>query len=179
MNVVTIESFVQWVISLVSDYLYAGIFTAALIETIFPPIPSEIIFPLAGYIASQNGMSIIHVIVLGLSGAAGSTAGAFGIYLIARKLGRIALLRYLRYAKINEARLTQVDSWFEKHGAKAVLFARMVPGLRELISIPAGVLKMKVDKFLIFTFAGSCVWSVSLTLVGYYFGIASLHLLGI
>ena len=133
MNVVTIEPFVQWVISLVSDYLYAGIFTAALIETIFPPIPSEVIFPLAGYIASQNDMSFIHVIVLGLSGAAGSTAGALGIYLIALKLGRIALLRYLRYARINEAHLTKVDIWFEKHGTKAVLFARMVPGLRELI----------------------------------------------
>jgi len=173
----TIESFVQWVVSLVSDYLYAGIFTAALIETIFPPIPSEIIFPLAGYIASQNSMPFIHVIVLGLSGAAGSTVGAFGIYLIALKLGRIALLRYLRYAKINEAQLTKVDTWFAKHGTKAVLFGRMIPGLRELISIPAGVLKMRIDKFLVFTFVGSSAWSILLVFIGYYFGVSSLHFL--
>ena len=172
-----IESFVQWVVSLVSDYLYAGIFTAALIETIFPPIPSEIIFPLAGYIASQNNMPFIHVIVLGLSGAAGSTVGAFGIYLIALKLGRIALLRYLRYARIDEAKLTKVDNWFAKHGTKAVLFGRMVPGLRELISIPAGVLKMRIDKFLVFTFVGSSAWSILLVFIGYYFGAASLHFL--
>jgi len=174
----TIESIIQWVISLVSDYLYTGIFTAALIETIFPPIPSEVIFPLAGYIVSQNGMSFFHVIGLGLTGAAGSTVGALVIYLIALKLGRIALLRYLRYARINETQLTKVDNWFAKHGTKAVLFGRMIPGLRELISIPAGVLKMRIDKFLVFTFVGSCVWSISLSFVGYYFGITSLHLLG-
>jgi len=174
----TIESFVQWVVSLVSDYLYTGIFTAALIETIFPPIPSEVIFPLAGYIVSQNGMSFFHVIGLGLTGAAGSTVGALVIYLIALKLGRIALLRYLRYARINETQLTKVDNWFAKHGTKAVLFGRMIPGLRELISIPAGVLKMRIDKFLVFTFVGSCVWSISLSFIGYYFGITSLHLLG-
>ncbi|MGI0022102.1 MAG: DedA family protein [Nitrososphaeraceae archaeon] len=178
MNAVAIESFVQWVVSLVSDYLYAGIFIAALIETIFPPIPSEVIFPLAGYIASQNGMPFIHVIVLGLSGAAGSTLGAFGIYLIALKLGRIALLRYLRYARINETQLTKVDNWFAKHGTKAVLFGRMVPGLRELISIPAGVLKMRIDRFLVFTFVGSSIWSIMLIFIGYYFGVASLHFLG-
>jgi len=176
-NTMAIESFVQWVVSLVSDYLYAGIFTAALIETIFPPIPSEIIFPLAGYIASQNNMPFIHVIVLGLSGAAGSTVGAFGIYLIALKLGRIALLRYLRHARINEAQLTKVDNWFAKHGTKAVLFGRMIPGLRELISIPAGVLKMRIDKFLVFTFVGSSAWSILLVFIGYYFGAASLHFL--
>jgi len=177
-NVMTIESIIQWVISLVSDYLYTGIFTAALIETIFPPIPSEVIFPFAGYIASQNGMPFIHVIVLGLSGAAGSTVGAFVIYLIALKLGRIALLRYLRYARINETQLMKVDNWFAKHGTKAVLFGRMVPGLRELISIPAGVLKMRIDKFLVFTFVGSSVWSILLVFIGYYFGVASLHFLG-
>jgi len=177
-NVVTIEPFIQWVISLVSDHLYAGIFIAALIETIFPPIPSEVIFPLGGYIVSQNGMSFIHVIGLGLTGAAGSTLGAFGIYLITLKLGRIALIRYLRYARISETQLIKVDNWFEKHGTKTIFFARMMPGLRELISIPAGILKMRVDKFLIFTFAGSCVWSISLSFVGYYFGVASIHFFG-
>lgn len=174
----TIETFVQWVISLVSDYLYAGIFIAALIETIFPPIPSEAIFPLAGYIVAQNGMPFIHVIGLGATGAAGSTVGAFGIYLITLKLGRVALIRYLKYARINESQLIKVDNWFAKHGTKAVLFGRMVPGLRELISIPAGVLKMRIDKFLIFTFTGSCVWSISLSFAGYYFGVVSLPFFG-
>ena len=77
----SIETFVQWVISLVSDYLYPGIFSAALLETIFPPIPSEAIFPLAGYVVSQKNMSFFHVIGLGITGAAGSTIGALIIYL--------------------------------------------------------------------------------------------------
>ena len=174
----TVETFIQWVISLVSDYLYGGIFTAALLETIFPPIPSEAIFPLAGYIVSQNKMSIIHVIGLGITGAAGSTVGALGIYLITLKLGREALVRYLKYARITEEHLKKVDRWFAKHGEKVVLFGRMVPGIRELVSIPAGLLRMKMMKFLIFTFVGSCVWSISLSFIGYYFGVASLHFFG-
>lgn len=173
-----IETFVQWVVSLVSEYLYAGIFTAALLETIFPPIPSEVIFPLAGFVVSQNNLSFIHVIGLGIVGAAGSTAGALIIYAISLKLGRTVLLRYLRYARITEAHLDKVDRWFAKYGEKVVFFGRMVPGVREIVSIPAGILKMKIIKFTIFTFAGSCVWSISLSFAGYYFGVASLNLFG-
>lgn len=174
----SIETFVEWVISLVSDYLYGGIFVAALLETIFPPIPSEVIFPLAGYIVSQNQMQFVHVIGLGLVGAAGSTVGALGIYFLALKVGRIALVKYLRYVRVTESHLNRVDVWFTKHGEKVVFFGRMVPGIRELVSIPAGVLKMKITKFLIFTYAGSCVWCISLSLAGYYFGVASVQLFG-
>lgn len=174
----TIESFVEWVVSLVSQYLYGGIFVAALLETIFPPIPSEAIFPLAGYLVSQNNLPFVHVIGLGIIGGAGSTIGALAIYLITLKLGREGLARYLRYARITDEHLKKVDRWFAHHGEKVVFFGRMVPGIRELVSIPAGFLKMKMAKFLIFTFAGSCVWSVSLTFVGYYFGVASIHFFG-
>ena len=174
----SLETFVQWVISLVSDYLYAGIFTAALLETIFPPIPSEAIFPLAGYVVSQNKMSFFHVIGLGITGTAGSTIGALVIYLIALKIGREGLVKYLKYARITDDHLKKVDRWFAHHGEKVILFGRMVPGIRELVSIPAGFLKMNMLKFLIFTFAGSCVWGISLSLVGYYFGVASVHFFG-
>ena len=174
----SIETFVQWVISLVSDYLYAGIFTAALLETIFPPIPSEVIFPLAGYVVSQNNMPFFHVIGLGITGAAGSTIGALVIYLIALKLGRERLARHLKYVRVTDDQLKKVDSWFSHHGEKVILFGRMVPGIRELVSIPAGFLKMRMIKFLIFTFIGSCVWSISLSLIGYYFGVASVHFFG-
>ena len=174
----SIETFVQWVISLVSDYLYVGIFTAALIETIFPPIPSEVIYPLAGYLVSQNKMSFFHVIGLGITGATGSTIGALVIYLIALKIGRERLAIYLKYVHITEEHIKKVDEWFAHHGEKVILFGRMVPGIRELVSIPAGFLKMRMLKFIIFTFAGSCVWSISLSLAGYYFGIASVHFFG-
>lgn len=174
----TIESFVEWIVSLVSQYLYGGIFAAALLETIFPPIPSEAIFPLAGYLVSQNNLPFVHVIGLGIIGGAGSTIGALAIYLISLKLGREGLARYLRYARITDEHLKKVDRWFAHHGEKVVFFGRMIPGIRELVSIPAGFLKMKIAKFLIFTFAGSCVWSISLTFVGYYFGVTSVRFFG-
>jgi membrane protein DedA with SNARE-associated domain len=171
-----IQSLIQWVSSLVSDYLYLGVFIAAIIETIFPPIPTVAVFPIAGYVASQNQMSLLEVIGLGLAGGAGATIGSTAIYLVSAKLGRVALLRYLKYAKISDEKLAKVEKWFEKHGDKAVFFGRMIPVLREMISIPAGLFGMRISKFILYTFGGSCVWGVSLTLVGYYFGLVSIEL---
>ena len=168
-----IQALIQWVSSLVSQYLYAGVFAAAIIETVFPPIPTVAVFPLAGYIASQNHMSLLEVIGLGIAGGTGATIGSTIIYFVCIKLGRVALVRYLRYAKITDERLAKIEKWFEKYGEKVVFFGRMVPLLRELISIPAGLLRMKSTKFITYTFFGSCVWSIALTLVGYYFGLAT------
>jgi membrane protein DedA with SNARE-associated domain len=149
------------------------VFAAAIIETVFPPIPTVAVFPLAGYIASQNHMNLLEVIGLGIAGGTGATIGSTIIYLICIKLGRIALVRYLRYAKITDERLAKIEKWFEKYGEKVVFFGRMVPVLRELVSIPAGLLRMKPTKFITYTFFGSCVWSIALTLVGYYFGLVT------
>ncbi|MEM3006792.1 MAG: DedA family protein [Candidatus Nitrosotenuis sp.] len=171
-----IQPFVQWIISLISDYLYIGVFVAAIIETIFPPIPTVAVFPIAGYVASQNHMGLAEVIGLGLAGGVGATIGSTAIYLISAKLGRVALLRYLKYAKISDEKLAKIEKWFEKHGDKAVFFGRLVPVLREMISIPAGLFRMRISKFILYTFGGSCVWGVSLTLVGYYFGLISIEL---
>ncbi|CAE6499467.1 MAG: DedA family protein [Candidatus Nitrosotenuis sp.] len=172
-----IQSFIQWISSLVSEYLYAGVFAAAVIETVFPPIPTMAVFPFAGYIASQNNMSLIEVIGLGIAGGTGATIGSTIIYIICIKLGRVALLRYLRYARITDERLAKIEKWFEKHGDKAVFFGRMVPVMREMISIPAGLLGMRPVKFLIYTFSGSCVWGIALTLVGYYFGLVTIDII--
>jgi membrane protein DedA with SNARE-associated domain len=172
-----LQVLIQWVSSLVSEYLYLGIFAAAIIETVFPPIPTAAIFPFAGYFASQNGMSLIEVLGLGMAGGVGATIGSTVIYLICIKLGRVAMLRYLRYVRISEQKLVKIEKWFEKHGDKAVFLGRMVPVLREMISIPAGLLGMKPLKFVVYTFCGSCVWSIALTLVGYYFGQVTLGII--
>jgi membrane protein DedA with SNARE-associated domain len=103
-------------------------------------------------------------------GATGATIGTSVIYLIALKLGRTVLLRYLKNFRISEKKLEQVEIWFEKYGDKAVLIGRMVPVMREMISVPAGLLKMKIPKFILFTFIGSCIWSSITILAGYYFG---------
>ena len=169
------EVFVEWLTTLLAEYLYAGGFIAAIIETIIPPIPTMAVFPTAGFLASQNNFELYQVILLGIIGGLGASIGSTVIYLIALKLGRVALLKYLRYVKVSEKKLTRVENWFQKYGDKAVLFGRMVPVFREMISIPAGLLKMKFAKFLTYTILGSCGWSITLILVGYYFGNAALE----
>ena len=172
-----LESLIEFLTMLMSDYLYAGVFLAALIETIIPPIPTMAVFPTAGFIASQNGLGLLELILLGISGGLGASIGSTVIYLIALKLGRTALLKYLKYVKVSEKKLTKVEQWFQKYGDKAVLFGRMIPVFREMVSIPAGLLKMKIPKFLAYTILGSCGWSMTLIFIGYYFGIAAVEFL--
>ena len=171
----SLESLIEFVITLITDNLYVGVFLAAIIETVIPPIPTMVVFPTAGFIASQNGLELPELILLGIVGGLGASIGSTVIYLIALKLGRTALLRYLKYVKVSDKKLTKVECWFQKYGDKAVLFGRMVPVFREMISIPAGLLKMKLAKFLAYTILGSCGWSITLIFIGYYFGIASLE----
>lgn len=164
------DSFLIWIADFLGDHLYEGIFLAALLETIIPPIPTLAIFPTAGFLASQQGVTLLGIIPMIILGALGATIGTSAIYLIALKLGRIVLLRYLRFVKVNNKKLERVEIWFEKYGDKAVFLGRMVPVMREMISIPAGLLKMRIPKFVTYTFAGSCVWSAGTILSGYYFG---------
>ncbi len=164
------DSFLIWISEFLSGHLYEGVFVAALVETIIPPIPTLAIFPTAGFLASQEGFSLFSVIPLIILGALGATIGTTAIYLIALKLGRRILLRYLGFLKISEKKLERVEIWFEKYGDKAVFFGRMIPVMREMISVPAGLLGMKFPKFILYTFAGSLVWSAGTILAGYYFG---------
>ena len=168
-----LETLIEWITALITDYLYVGVFLAALIETVIPPIPTMVVFPTAGFIASQNGLELPELIILGIVGGIGASIGSTVIYLIALKLGRTALLKYLKYVRVSEKKLTRVENWFQKYGDKAVLFGRMIPVFREMISIPAGLLKMKFTKFFAYTVIGSCAWSLALIFSGYYFGIAA------
>ena len=164
------DSFLIWIAEFLGDHLYEGIFLAALLETIIPPIPTLAIFPTAGFIASQQGVTLLGLIPMIILGGIGATIGTSAIYFIALKLGRVVLLRYLKFVKINEKKLERVEIWFEKYGDKAVFLGRMVPLMREMISVPAGLLKMRIPKFVTYTFAGSLVWSTGTILSGYYFG---------
>ena len=172
-----LESLIELVTTLIEDHLYLGVFLAALIETIIPPIPTMAVFPTAGFIAAQNGLGLPELFLLGILGGLGASIGSTVIYLIALKLGRTALLKYLKYVKVSEKKLTKVEQWFQKYGDKAVLFGRMIPVFREMVSIPAGLLKMKISKFLAYTILGSCGWSMTLIFIGYYFGIAAVEFL--
>ena len=164
------DSLIIWLADFLGDHLFEGVFLAAFLETIIPPIPTLAVFPTAGFLASQKDISLVGLIPMIIFGSAGATLGTSIIYLVALKLGRLVLLRYLRYVRISEKKLEKVERWFEKHGDKTVFFGRMVPVMREMISVPAGLLKMKPLKFVLYTFGGSCVWSAGTILAGYYFG---------
>lgn len=168
------ESAIQPVLEVVASNVYPGVFLAALLETIIPPIPSELVFPLAGYSILGAGMHEVHIIGVGLSGGAGATLGAYVIFVISKRLGRAGLLRYMGRFRVTEKGLDRAERWFAKYGDKSVVAGRCVPGVRELVSVPAGILNMRTPKFLAYTFAGSCVWSTGLTAAGYYLGTATL-----
>ena len=172
-----LEILIQWIADLLSEYLYTGVFVAALIETIIPPIPTMAVFPTAGFIASQNGLSVVEAILLGIVGGLGASIGSTVIYLIALKLGRTALLKYLNKVRVSEKKIDKVERWFERYGDKAVLFGRMIPVFREMISIPAGLLKMSIKKFLTYTIIGSCGWGITMVLVGYFFGVTAFEMI--
>lgn len=156
--------------ALIAQYGYPAVFAAAFLEVIFPPIPSEVVFPLVGYTAQSRGLGLENAVGMAAVGALGSTVGAIVIYYLAKFLGRAALLRYGRYVRVGEQELQKAEKWFARYGPAAVFSARMVPGVRELISIPAGIGGMGIIKFVAYTFAGSLAWALALTLVGFYLG---------
>ena len=165
-----IDNLINSVTNLIYNLGYFGIFTAALIETLFPIIPSELIFFFFFYIVHSQNLGIEQVIMFGFMGSLGSTLGAIIIYLIALKVGRRIVLKIGKYILISESKLEKSEAWFQKYGKVAVLLGRLAPGVRELISIPAGLSRMNFIEFTLFTFIGSFLWSLSLTMIGYYLG---------
>jgi membrane protein DedA with SNARE-associated domain len=155
---------------LIGVYGYPAVFAAAFLEVIFPPIPSEVIFPLVGYTVQNRGLGLENAISMATVGALGSTAGAVLIYFISGKLGRAAIARFGKRVRIGEHDIEKAENWFEKYGPIAVFTGRMMPGVREIISIPAGIARMNFAKFVGYTFAGSVLWCIVLTLAGYYLG---------
>jgi membrane protein DedA with SNARE-associated domain len=149
------------------DLGYAGLFALMLVETVFPPVPSEAILPLAGYLAESGQFNLALVIA---TSTAGSLAGAVVLYEAARHGGRPFSDRFLRFARIDPARLDSAQDWFDRRGAWVVLLGRCVPGLRSVVSLPAGVLHMPRWKYLLATLVGSLAWNSLLVTAGYLLG---------
>lgn len=150
---------------------YVGIALIMCLEMVFPPIPSELVMPFAGFSAANGTMSLLGVII---AGSIGSTAGATIIYSLAHHIPDPVIYRFVRrYGKwvaITEKDVKKADSWFDDHAKRAVFFGRMVPGVRSAISIPAGLSKMSLTPFIIYTALGSTIWTTFLTLIGYFLG---------
>lgn len=163
----------------IANYGYPSVFAAALLENLFPPIPSELVFPLIGFSAQTNDLGMAGAIGMAIVGAIGSTVGAIIIYFIALKIGLPTITRIgKRYHLLSESDLKKTETWFVRHGELAVFLGRMAPGIRELISIPAGIAEMNIVRFTFFTFIGSCIWSIFLTLVGFFIGDAWIRFYG-
>nr|WP_317199933.1 DedA family protein [uncultured Psychrobacter sp.] len=161
----------EWVLSIMAKFGYFGIIFAMFAENVFPPIPSEVIMPAAGFAASKGDLSLVLVILVGTLGA---VLGALPLYYLGRVFDQERLAaftdKYGKFVFVKAQDVMSANDWFDRHGKMAVFFGRMVPGVRSLISIPAGMNKMAIVPFLALTALGSSIWTTVLTLAGYYLG---------
>lgn len=153
---------------IVSQSGYLGIFLLMLAENVFPPIPSELIMPLAGFVAARGELDLILVI---LSGTAGSVVGALPWYYAGALFGKDRLKRmanrFGRWMTVSPADIDMASDWFERHEGAAVFFGRLVPAIRTLISVPAGIVRMPMLPFLAYSTIGSLIWTTLLTMAGF------------
>jgi len=154
---------VEWV-----DQLgYVGIFIMMFLESTFFPFPSEVAMIPAGYLAAKGDMNLILAIVVG---TVGSLTGALFNYYLAKKYGRKGVLRFGKYFFFTEEKLQKMETFFVNHGSFSTFVARLIPGVRQLVSLPAGLSKMPLDKFALHTTLGAGVWVTVLVLLGYFLG---------
>ncbi|MCK4875441.1 MAG: DedA family protein [Sulfurimonas sp.] len=157
----------QDLVDLIFDWSYLGIFLLMTVESSFIPFPSEIVLIPAGYLASQGEMRFDMIM---LSALGGSMLGALINYYLALTLGRKILSKYGKYFFIKENALEKMDSYFTKHGHISTFIGRLIPGIRQLISIPAGLSKMNLAVFSIYTALGAGLWALILVMLGYFIG---------
>jgi membrane protein DedA with SNARE-associated domain len=158
----------DWITGWLGSGGYLGVFALMLIENVFPPIPSELVMPLAGYLAAQGKLSLVGVM---LAGTLGSVAGALLWYWVGVRIGMERLHRFARnhghWLTMDESEVERASGWFDRYGWWAVFFGRMVPAVRTLISVPAGIAGMHLVPFLVVTAVGSALWVALLTVAGY------------
>jgi len=162
-----IHEIAQYLVDTIGSMGYLGIFLLMFLESTFFPFPSEIIMIPAGYLAYQGEMNLYMVILVGILG---SVAGALLNYYLAMYLGRKIILKYGKYFFIKEETLDKLDIFFAKHGEISTFTGRLIPGIRQLISLPAGLARMNIAKFSFYTAIGAGIWVVVLVLVGYLVG---------
>jgi membrane protein DedA with SNARE-associated domain len=158
---------VQWLVELVSSLGYLGIFLLMMVESSFIPFPSEVVMVPAGFLAYKGEMNLAIVIGLGILG---SLCGAYINYFLAWYVGRPFLKKFGRYFFMSEEKLLYVDVFFKKHGAFSTFFGRLIPMVRQLVSIPAGITRMNLLKFSFYTGLGAGIWVTVLALLGYFVG---------
>jgi membrane protein DedA with SNARE-associated domain len=158
---------VNYVVSTVGDLGYIGIFIMMFLESSFFPFPSEVVMIPAGYLASKGEMSLFLSIVVGILGSLG---GALFNYFLAIKYGRGFLIKFGKYFFFTEETLIKVEKYFKEHGHISTFVGRLIPAVRQYISFPAGLAKMNLMQFSIYTSLGAGIWVAILALLGFYIG---------
>jgi membrane protein DedA with SNARE-associated domain len=158
-----IHSAMVWMFELVRDWGYLGVFALMAAESSILPVPSEVVIPPAAYWASQGRMTFFGVV---LAGTAGSYVGAIIMYALARAFGRPLVLRYGKYVRITPEKLEQSERFLARYERGGIFFARLLPVVRHLIGIPAGIVRMNVVSYSVMTIAGSALWCTVLAWFG-------------
>lgn len=162
----------QFILHIIEQFGYFGVFFLILIENVFPPIPSEVILLFSGFFSSYTSLSVFYMI---LASTLGSFLGAIILYYIGKifnkeRLKKIVNGRFGKILFLKENDIDKADEWFDNKGNKSVFFCRFVPIVRSLISIPAGMSEMPMGKFIIYTICGSMIWNTVLICLGYRLG---------
>ncbi|MDQ4121111.1 MAG: DedA family protein [Acidobacteriota bacterium] len=161
----------KWIMEVISSMGYVGIIFLMFVENVFPPIPSELIIPLAGFMITKGQLTFLGVVV---AGTIGSVLGALPLYYLGKTIEEERLRgwinKYGRWLAISCRDIDRSKEWFEKYGGRTVLFCRLVPGVRSLISIPAGIERMNLMTFLAASAVGMALWTTVLTTAGYLLG---------
>ncbi len=161
------ENLAQFFVEIVNEWGYLGIFILMTLESTVFPIPSELVMIPAGYLAHQGELSATLSVI---AGTAGSLAGALINYIVSRRYGRSFLWNHGRKILVSRRRLAQMDYFFRRYGEVTTFLGRLIPVARHYISIPAGLAKMRLWRFMLFTSLGAFVWMVILTMLGYFIG---------
>ena len=157
----------EWITSIIRRLGYTGVAILTLLENVFPPIPSELVIPLAGYVAAQGDLRLWLVIVMG---TVGSLAGAWLWYELGRRIGerrlRAWVERHGKWLTLGTKDIDRAQDWFRRHGGAAVFFGRLVPGVRTYVSLPAGFSGMPLPAFLLYSALGTALWTSALAGAG-------------
>jgi hypothetical protein len=161
----------EWVLIIMEQFGLLGVTVMMFLENVFPPIPSELIMPAAGFAAAMGKMNLVLVII---AGTLGSVLGALPLYYLGTVFDEKRLFslaeKYGKYVLVKPSDVTNAQDWFHKYGKTVIFFGRMIPAIRSLISIPAGMARMPMLPFLVLTAIGSAIWTTILAYAGYILG---------
>ena len=166
-----LEFLSHYIIQLIQSTGYTGIFVLMALESALIPIPSEITMPFSGFLVSEGKLSFVMVVITGtLANLAGSLAAYYLGYILEETVLLKLIQKYGKFILLSEHEYHRAEKWFRKYGDKIIFISRLLPGIRTVISLPAGIVEMDIKKFVIYTTFGCLIWSIFLTYIGFVLG---------